>query len=265
MTNNQILILGFSIISVMTALGSAVVYFFKDKISEKVNTIFLGFASGVMIAASVWSLLLPALDQAESSGIYGKFSFIPVAIGFIIGGLFLVIIDKIIPHFHKGTDEEEGPKNSLKKSTKLFLAVTIHNVPEGLAVGFAFGAAALVNDTNAYLSALALAIGLGIQNFPEGAAVALPMKESLNSKHKAFLFGAASGIVEPIAAVLGFFLATVLTSIQPWLLAFSAGAMIFVVAEDLIPDAKLETHPHLGTFGVMIGFVIMMILDVALG
>lgn len=265
MTNNQILILGFAIISVMTALGSAVVYFFKDKISEKVNTIFLGFASGVMIAASVWSLLIPALDQAESSGSYGKFSFIPAAVGFILGGLFLVIIDKIIPHFHKGTDEEEGPKSSLKKSTKLFLAVTIHNIPEGLAVGFAFGAAALVNDTNAYLSALALAIGLGIQNFPEGSAVALPMKESLKSKHKAFLFGAASGIVEPIAAILGFFLATVLTSIQPWLLAFSAGAMIFVVAEDLIPDAKLETHPHLGTFGVMMGFVIMMILDVALG
>lgn len=262
MSETLMVVLGFGIIFAMTTLGSSIVYLFKNDISFKINTLFLGFASGIMIAASIWSLLIPAIEGAEN---YGKFNFIPAAIGFLLGGLFLILIDKIIPHFHSGNGQEEGLKVSLKKSTKLFLAVLIHNIPEGLAVGFAFGAAANIGTTAAYISALGLAIGIGIQNFPEGAAVSLPLKNETKSANKAFLYGMGSGVVEPVFAIVGFFLATQLISLQPWLLAFSAGAMIFVVVEDLIPNAHLESHPHLGTWGIMIGFVLMMILDVALG
>ena len=177
----------------------------------------------------------------------------------------MVLLDHVVPHFHKGTNEEEGPRSSLKKSTKMFLAVTIHNIPEGLAVGFAFGAAAATGEYSAYISALALAIGIAIQNFPEGAAVALPMKSATQSRGKAFLFGTASGAVEPVFAIVGFFIASSLTMLQPWFLAFAAGAMIFVVVEDLIPDAHLSEHPHFGTWGAMLGFAVMMALDVALG
>lgn len=253
---------GMFLLFFMTALGSAAVFFFRREISQKVNTVFLGFASGIMIAASVWSLLIPALEGAPE---YGNFSFVPAAVGFLLGGLFLVLLDRIVPHFHFGTGEEEGPTSRLNKPVKLFLAVTIHNIPEGLAVGFAFGAASAIGTTAAYIAAFGLAIGIGIQNLPEGAAVALPLRASTGSRKKAFYLGAVGGLVEPVSAVIGFFLATVLSAAQPWLLAFSAGAMIFVVAEDLIPDAKLEEHPHLGTWGVMVGFALMMILDVALG
>ena len=184
MNETQIVILGFSIIFLSTTLGSSLVYIFKKDISPKLNTLFLGFASGIMIAASIWSLLIPALEGSEK---YGKFSFLPVAIGFLFGGLFLVLLDKIVPHMHKGTNEEEGPKSSLNKPTKLFLAVTLHNIPEGLAVGFAFGGAALTGEIGAYLAALGLAIGMAIQNFPEGTAIALPMKSATGSSNKAFL------------------------------------------------------------------------------
>lgn len=262
MSNTGMMALGFCIVFLSTALGASLVYFFKNDISLKINTLFLGFASGIMIAASIWSLLLPAIEQSSN---FGKLDFLPAAIGFLLGGIFLVLLDKIVPHFHSGTNEEEGPHTALKKSTKLFLAVTIHNIPEGLAVGFAFGAAAVLGDTASYIAALGLAIGIAIQNFPEGAAVALPMKGATGSRNKAFIYGAGSGIVEPIFAVIGYFLAAYISVLQPWLLAFAAGAMIFVVAEDLIPDAKLNEHPHLGTWGVMAGFVVMMILDVALG
>ena len=263
MGNTAMTILGFSIIFLSTTLGSAMVYLFKKDISPRVNTAILGFAAGVMIAASVWSLLLPSLEEAQVS--WGKWSFVPTAVGFVLGGLFLVLLDKVVPHVHAGTGENEGPKSSMKKSTKMFLAVTIHNIPEGLAVGFAFGAAATLGNTAGFVSALGLAVGMAIQNFPEGAAISLPMYHATGSKHKAFLFGAASGFVEPVSAILGYFLASALTVLQPWFLAFSAGAMIFVVAEDLIPDAKLDEHSHVGTWGVMLGFVVMMILDVALG
>ena len=263
MSQTAMIILGFSVIFLATTAGSAIVWFFKRDISDKVNTLFLGFASGIMVAASVWSLLIPSIEGAEET--YGSLSFLPAVIGFLLGGAFLVLIDKLVPHFHKGTNEEEGPHSSLKKSTKMFLAVTIHNIPEGLAVGFAFGAAAAMGEYSAYVSALALAIGIAIQNFPEGAAVALPMKSATQSRGKAFLFGTASGAVEPVFAIVGFFLASSLTMLQPWFLAFAAGAMIFVVAEDLIPDSHLSTHPHLGTWGVMVGFAVMMVLDVALG
>ncbi len=265
MSNAGIVVLGFSLIFLFTCAGSATVYLFKGEISPKLNTLFLGFAAGVMIAATIWSLLLPSMEGAMEIFDNKYLSVVPAAAGFIIGGLFLVFLDKVIPHFHPGTDKEEGRRSNFQKTTKLFLAVTIHNIPEGIAAGVAFGAAASLGDQASYLSALGLAIGLGIQNFPEGASVALPMKNLTGSKHKAFLLGSFSGIVEPIFAVLGFYLAAYVSVLQPWLLAFAGGAMIFVVAEDLIPDAKLAEHPHLGTWGVMVGFVVMMVLDVVLG
>ena len=257
-----ITIVGFLIIFLSNTLGASLVFFFKKEISEKINTIFLGLAAGVMIAASVWSLLIPSIEGASDWGVW---SFVPAVVGFILGGLFLVLLDKIVPHFHNGTNEDEGPHTSLNKPIKMFLAVTIHNIPEGLAVGFAFGAAQVLGTEAAFMSALGLATGIAIQNFPEGAAVSLPLKQATGSRLKAFALGVGSGVVEPIFAVVGFFMAAYLTVAQPWLLAFSAGAMIFVVAEDLIPDAKLSSHPHIGTWGVMIGFVIMMTLDVVFG
>lgn len=262
MTNTWLTIIGFTVIFVATTLGSSLVFFFKNDISDKLNTIFLGFAAGIMIAASIWSLLIPSLQQSSDMG---KWGFIPAAVGLMVGGLFIVLLDKVVPHFHVGTGQEEGPQSTMGKSAKMFLAVTIHNIPEGLAVGFAFSGAAAIGTTEAFLSALGLAIGIAIQNFPEGAAVSLPMKRATGGNMKSFLFGMGSGVVEPIAAVVGFFLAKALKIAQPWFLAFAAGAMIFVVAEDLIPDAKLNEHPHMGTWGVMIGFAVMMILEVALG
>jgi len=262
MTNLTMTIFGFTIIFAMTTLGAMFVFFFKKNISPKFNTVFLGFASGIMIAASIWSLLLPSIEASKD---LGKLSFVPASVGFIIGGLFLVLLDKVVTYFKKGKNDQEGRCNNLIKSTKLFLAVTIHNIPEGLAVGFAFGAAATMGETAAYVSALGLAIGIAIQNLPEGAAVSLPMKNATGSKSKAFLYGMGSGIVEPIFALVGYYLAAYFTVLQPWLLAFAAGAMLFIVAEDLIPDSKCQKSPHLGTWGVMAGFAIMMILDVALG
>ena len=256
-------VLGFALIFIATAAGASVVFFFKKEISPKLNTLILGFAAGIMIAASVWSLIIPSLEGAEEG--YGDLSWLPAATGILAGGIFLTLLDKIIPHFHSGTKEDEGVNTGkVNMSTKLFLAVTIHNIPEGLAAGVVFGAAA-VGTESAYLSALVLAIGMAVQNFPEGVAVALPLHAATGSKTKAFLYGAASGIVEPIFAIFGFFLTSFVEALQPWLLAFAAGAMIFVVAEDLIPDAKLQEHPHLGTWGVVAGFVLMMVLDVALG
>lgn len=256
-------VLGISFIFLMTTSGAALVFFFRKEISPRLNTVFLGLASGIMIAASIWSLLLPSLEQSESAG-YGAFAFVPAAVGFALGGLFLVIIDRIVPHLRKN-GEEEGLSSSLCKSTKMMLAITIHNVPEGLAVGFAFGAAAAIGEPAAYAAALGLAIGIGIQNFPEGAAVSLPMRAATGKRGKSFVYGMLSGAVEPIFAIVGFLLAAYVSVLQPWLLAFAAGAMIFVVAEDLIPDAKLSAYPHLSTWAVMIGFLLMMILDVALG
>lgn len=262
MTHTFSTIFGICFIFIMTTLGAALVYCFRKGISEKVNSIFLGFASGIMIAASVWSLLIPSMDMSEE---WGKLSFLPAAIGFLLGGLFLVILDEAVPHLHQGTKCEEGPHSRLKKSTKLFLAVTMHNIPEGLSVGFAFGAAASVGSDAAFLAALGLAVGIGIQNFPEGAAVALPMKMATGSSNRSFLMGMGSGAVEPVAAVLGYFLAAQMQALQPWLLSFAAGAMIFVIAEDLIPSMKLDNKSHAAVWGLMFGFVLMMALDVALG
>lgn len=260
---NYITLIGFALIFLATTAGSALVYFFKHDIPKRTNAIILGFAAGVMIAASVWSLLIPSIDMAEAG--FGAWAWVPAAVGFLLGGLFLVLLDHLLPHFHIGTGHEEGPHVKVHKSTRLFLAVTIHNIPEGLAVGLAFGAAAVSGEPGAYYAALGLAIGMAIQNFPEGAAIALPMRVATRSKHKAFLFGMGSGAVEPLAAVAGYVLASEVAVLHPWMLGFAAGAMIFVVAEDLIPDSNISEYPHAGTWGVMLGFVLMMVLDVALG
>lgn len=250
-------IAGFSVIFIATCLGSATVFFFKREISEKLNGIFLGFAGGIMISASVWSLLIPSIEQSTSMG---KLNFLPAVVGFILGGGLLVLIDKLLPeHPQNDSINSVGRVNPIK----LFTAITIHNIPEGLAVGFAFGGASILGDKSAYMVAFGLAIGIAIQNFPEGTAVSLPLKKITGSSVKSFLMGVFSGAVEPIFAILGYFLAYWLTFYQPWFLSFSAGAMIFVVAEDIIPNAKRE-NSHAGTWAIMLGFALMMALDVAL-
>lgn len=262
MDNILVTIFGIFFIFLMTTLGASVVFLFKKEVNPKFQKLFMGFASGIMIAAGVWSLLIPSMEQAKELGII---EWLPATIGFLLGGGFLMILDKVIPHFHSPLNQEEGPKSTLKRSTKLFLAVTLHNIPEGLAVGLAFGLAITSNNPALIASALGLAIGIGIQNFPEGTALALPMKEETGSRLKGFLYGMGSGVVEPFFALIGVLLATQITFIMPWALAFSAGAMIYVVVEELIPEANLGGHSHYGTWGVMLGFIIMMILDVALG
>jgi len=246
MSNTLITIFGISFIFLMTTLGASFVFLFKEKVSDKVNKIFLGFSSGIMIAASVWSLLIPAIEKAS---IYEVFSFLPVSLGFLIGGLFLVGIDKFIP---------EG--SNTKINNKIFLSIMIHNIPEGLAVGVAFGSAILAKDTLSFMTALGLAIGIGIQNLPEGAAISLPLKNEYGNK-KSFMYGVLSGIVEPIAACIGIVLAMQVTYLMPWLLSFAAGTMIFVVIEELIP----ESQSKYGTWSLMLGFVLMMLLDTMLG
>lgn len=257
-------ILGTLFIFAMTTLGSASVFLFRKGVGDKLNSLFLGLSSGVMIAASVWSLLLPALSQAEEGG-WGEISFLPVAIGLVVGSLFLILIEKICAFIQKERHREFSSISTIKKSTKLFLAVTVHNIPEGLSVGLAFGNAFVTGGENAFVLALALAIGIGVQNLPEGAAISLPMAKELGSKWKAFGCGVASGAVEPVMAVIGILLSTILTPIMPWLLAFSAGAMIYVVIEELLPEGKEKTNSKISTWGFIAGFVIMMILDVALG
>lgn len=254
--------LGFLLIFLGTTAGAAAVFFVRRELSSRSNALMLGFAAGMMVAASMWSLLMPAIEQSAS--VYGSFGWMPVALGFVGGGLFLVLLDLVVPHIHQATQHEEGLRSHFSKSLKFFLAVTLHNIPEGMAVGFAFGAAAQGGDFSD-MSALALAIGIALQNLPEGAAVALPMSNGGTRRMRAFLFGMGSGAVEPLMAIAGYLLAAQLVSVLPWLMAFAAGAMIFVVAEDLIPEANLSGHSHFATWGVMAGFVLMMVLDVALG
>lgn len=251
---------GFTFLS--TALGAALVFFFKEEIKPGLQRIFLGFAAGVMIAASVWSLIIPAIEMAEEQGQIG---WIPAAGGFALGALFLLLLDNLLPHLHLDSNTPEGMPSSLKRTTMLVFAVTLHNIPEGLAVGLAFGLAANGHSTVTVASAAALAIGMALQNFPEGAAISLPLKKEGLSNSKSFMYGALSGVVEPIAGVIGVLLVGSIQGIMPWFLAFAAGAMIYVVVEELIPEAHLGEHSHSGTIGVMAGFLIMMILDVALG
>ena len=244
-----------------TALGAATVFFFKKDIPHGMQRAFLGFAAGVMIAASVWSLLIPALDMAqEASGP----AWLPAAGGFVLGAVFLLALDRVLPHLHPGSDEPEGLKSSFARTTMLVLAVTLHNIPEGLAVGLAFGLAG-ESSAMSLSGALALSLGMALQNFPEGAAISLPLKKEGLSNTRSFVYGALSGIVEPIAGVLGVLAAGSVTGIMPWLLSFAAGAMIYVVVEELIPEASLGEHSHTGTLSVMLGFLVMMVLDVALG
>lgn len=264
-----IIIIGIFIPLLATILGSAVVFLFRGPISDKLNSILLGFAAGIMIAASVWSLILPSLEFAEDAG-WGKLAIIPVVLGFALGVLFLWLVDHLVPHIHGSTKEEEGlPAKKLGRDVKLFLAMMIHNLPEGMAVGFAFAVAyqGVIDPGSVNLTlygALALSIGIAIQNIPEGAAVSLPMAQKLNSKRKAFGYGVASGLVEPVGSALAFLFATFFATLLPWFLSFAAGAMMYVVVEELIPEAKLSGTDHRGTFAVMIGFVLMMVLDVVL-
>lgn len=245
-----------------TTLGSAMVFFMKNSMDKKVEKILLGFASGVMMAASVWSLIIPAIDMAEEQG---KIAWVPAAIGFMFGILFLLILDTLIPHLHLDSDKPEGIKAKLKKTTMMVLAVTLHNIPEGMAVGVTFAGALIGNAGITMAGAFALAIGIAIQNFPEGAIISMPLKSEGMSKGKAFLYGTLSGIVEPIGAIITICLTNLVVPILPYLLSFAAGAMIYVVVEELIPESQAGEHSNIGTIGVAIGFVIMMILDVALG
>ena len=244
-----------------TSLGAAMVFFLRGAISKQLQRILTGFAAGVMVAASFWSLLQPSLEGSEH---LGKLSFIPAAIGFLIGIGILLLLDNITPHIHMD-NAEEGPKSSLKRTTKLILAVTLHNIPEGMAVGVVYADLLSGNGLVSTAGAAALAIGIAIQNFPEGAIVSMPLRAEGMPKSKTFMYGVLSGVVEPIAAIITIFASSVVTSLLPYLLAFAAGAMFYVVVEELIPEMSEGEHSNWGTIASSIGFVIMMVLDVALG
>ena len=244
-----------------TSLGAAMVFFLKDSISKNLQRILTGFAAGVMVAASFWSLLEPALESSESMG---KLSFVPAAVGFLVGIGFLLVLDMVTPHMHMNK-EGEGPKSGIKRTTKLILAVTLHNIPEGMAVGVVYANLIGGNNLVSAAGALALAIGIAIQNFPEGAIVSMPLRGEGMSKGKTFRYGVLSGAVEPVAAVITVFAFSLVTALLPYMLAFAAGAMIYVVVEELIPEMSEGEHSNLGTIAFSIGFVLMMVLDVALG
>lgn len=252
MNQTTAIILSFILPCTLTTLGSALVYFFT-KPSKTLNIITIGLASGIMLSASLWSLLLPSLENAEET--WNNLAFIPVAVGFVLGGIFMIFLDFLSTKLFK--NNENG-----KKPFKLFTAITIHNIPEGMSVGFAVGTA--VATQNVMLGSFMFALGIALQNFPEGLATSLPLYKCYRNKHKAFLLGALSGMVEPIFAVAGFFLATYLTSLLPWLLSFSAGAMIYVIIEELMPELHEDKTSSLGTWAFIIGFVIMMLLDICL-
>ena len=256
------LVIGLAIPFLGTTLGAAMVFLMKNKINNKIEKLLLGFASGVMIAASIWSLLIPAIEMSESQG---KTAWVPAAIGFLLGITFLLVLDSVIPHLHLKSDKPEGIKSKLKKTTMMVFAVTLHNIPEGMAVGVTFAGALTQNAGITMAGAFALAIGIAIQNFPEGAIISMPLKSEGMSKSKAFLYGTLSGIVEPIGAIITILLTNTVVPMLPYLLAFAAGAMIYVVVEELIPESQAGKHSNIGTIGVAIGFVVMMILDVALG
>lgn len=246
----------------VTALGAAGV-FYARKPDQKILDIMLGFAGGVMIAASVWSLLIPAIEVSEQLGYVG---WIPAAVGFLAGGLALRLLDKILPHLHPGMKEEtpDGPPSRLRRTTLLVLAITMHNIPEGLAVGVAFGSAGMFDGATA-TAGIALAIGIGLQNFPEGLAVSMPLRREGLSRTRAFWYGQLSAVVEPVFALLGAVLVRVSLEVLPFALAFAAGAMIFIVVEEVVPESHASGNGDAATMGVMVGFAVMMVLDVALG
>lgn len=245
-----------------TMLGAACVFFQKNNMHPLVQKVLTGFAAGVMVAASIWSLLIPAMDQAESMG---EFAFVPAVIGFWLGVLFLLALDFVIPHMHLGSSEAEGPKTNLKKTTMMVLAVTLHNIPEGMAIGVVYAGLLLGEQEISLAAATALSIGIAIQNFPEGAIISMPLQAEGMKKPKAFVLGALSGIVEPIGAVLTVLAAGLVVPVLPYLLSFAAGAMIYVVVEELIPEMSQGKHTNIGTIAFTAGFTLMMMLDVALG
>lgn len=257
------LTIGLLVPFVGTTLGAACVFFLKDELNRLVQKGLLGFASGVMVAASVWSLLIPAIDMAEPQ--FGRVAFLPAAVGFLLGIFFLLAMDRVIPHLHLNDDKPEGLPSKLKKTTMLVLAVTLHNIPEGMAVGVVFAGLLAGNNGITLASAIALSIGIAIQNFPEGAIISLPLKSEGGSRKRAFIYGMASGVVEPIAAGITILLTGIILPLLPYLLAFAAGAMIYVVVEELMPEASEGEHSNVSTLGFAAGFLIMMILDVALG
>lgn len=246
-----------------TTLGAALVFLMKDKVNELLQKTLLGFASGVMMAAAVWSLLIPSLELASKKA--GTPDFIPAVIGFGIGIAALIIIDKSVPHLHIGVDDPDGPPSSLHKTTMMILAVAIHNLPEGMAVGAIFAGMLADEKAISFSAALALSIGIAIQNFPEGAIVSMPLKSEGQTKLKAFTYGALSGLVEPVGAVLTILLSKIMVPVLPYLLSFAAGAMIFVTVEETIPEASEGKHSNLATVGFAAGFILMMILDTSLG
>lgn len=259
---NRNVIIGLLIPFLGTSLGSAMVFFMKNNIKASVQKVLLGFAAGVMIAASIWSLINPAIEMAEEQG---QISWVPASIGFLLGIVFLLMLDSIIPHIHLNKEKPEGIKSKLKNTTMLVLAVTLHNIPEGMAVGVVFAGVLAGNTGMTLAGAIALSIGIAIQNFPEGAIISMPLKSEGVSKLKSFLYGTLSGIVEPIAAMVTILITSMIVPILPYILSFAAGAMIYVVVEELIPESQEGEHSNIGTIGVAIGFIIMMILDIALG
>jgi ZIP family zinc transporter len=243
-------------------LGAAFVFFMKDEMSPRLQKSLLGFASGVMVAASIWSLLIPAMEMEAQKGAW---SVLPAAVGFLMGMGFLLMLDELTPHLHIGTDKPEGPRSGLSRTAMLTLAVTIHNLPEGMAVGVVFAGAEEGMAGLSLASALAVSIGIAIQNVPEGAIISMPMRAAGNSKWRSFVIGSLSGAVEPVGGLVVVLLASLMTPVLPYMLAFAAGAMLYVVVEELIPEASEGEHSNLSTIGFAIGFVLMMVLDVVMG
>ena len=256
------LLIGLIIPLLGTMLGAAFVFLMKDEMSPRLQKTLLGFASGVMVAASVWSLLIPSMDMVADSG---RWSVLPAAVGFLLGMGFLLMIDELTPHLHIGTDKPEGPRSRLSRTAMLALAVTIHNLPEGMAVGVVFAGAESGMSNISLASAIAVSLGIAIQNVPEGAIISMPMRAAGNTEWKSFLIGSLSGAVEPLGGLAVILLASFMTPVLPYMLAFAAGAMFYVVVEELIPEANEGEHSNLSTIGFAIGFVLMMVLDVVLG
>lgn len=255
--------LGLIIPLIGTTLGAMMVFFLKDQIKPNIQKALLGFASGVMMAASVWSLIIPAIEMEESAG--SKIAWMPASVGFLAGIFFLLLLDSFVPHLHMDADKPEGKKANFKKNTMLIFAVTLHNFPEGMAVGVVLAGVLAGNTYMTIAGAMSLAIGIALQNFPEGAVISMPLINNGVSKKKAFMYGFLSGVVEPLGAILTIALTAFIKPIMPYTLAFAAGAMIYVVVEELIPEAMAGEHSNIGTVAVAIGFTLMMILDVALG
>lgn len=262
MNNLQNIILGVSLPFLGTALGAAMVFIMKKEIKQSIQKMLLGFASGVMIAASVWSLIIPSIEMADESGII---AWIPSAVGFALGIAFLLLLDIIIPHLHVNCSKPEGSKARLQKSAMLVLAVTLHNIPEGMAIGVVLAGLIVGNSAITAASAFALAIGIAVQNFPDGAIISMPLVGTGMSKRKAFVYGALSGIVEPIGAIITILLTSLIVPVLPYILSFAAGAMFYVVIEELIPEAQSGGNGNIATIGASLGFLLMMVLDVALG